>query len=152
MWRRRPEYAGRYWNLPVVLRCPKTGSFLECLEMKPTWVKFSKAVYFKNLANLLFKILFQFIFGKTWYLEGICLMYFYVYTKQLNKSCFDRFLKLSEPRSEREIPWEELGVKVTEESRFAPYFMNAKQKRAGKYQHEKKTWIQNRVTIVEIID
>ena len=79
-WRERSEYAERYWNLPVVLRCPNTGSFLEYLEMGPAWVKFSNAVYFKILSNFLFKILFQFIFGKTWYLEGICLMYFYVYT------------------------------------------------------------------------
>ena len=79
-WRERYEYAEIYWNLPVVLRCPKTGSFLEYLEMGPAWVKFSKAVYFKILSNFLFKILFKFIFGKTWYLEGICLMYFYVYT------------------------------------------------------------------------
>ena len=62
MKRGRSEYAGRYWNLPVVLRCPKTVLFLEYLEMRPAWVKFSKAVYFKILSNLLFKILFQFIF------------------------------------------------------------------------------------------
>ena len=89
-WRERSEYAERYWNLPVVLRCPKTGSFLEYLEMGLAWVKFSKAVYFKILSNLLFKI-YSNLFLKTWYLEGICLMYFYVYPKQLNKSCFDRF-------------------------------------------------------------
>ena len=75
-WRERSEYVERYWNLPVVLRCPKTVLFLEYLEMRPVWEKFSKAVYFKILSNFLFKILFQFTFGKTWRWEEICLIYF----------------------------------------------------------------------------
>ena len=142
-WRERSEYAERYWNLPVVLRCPKTGSFLEYLEMGPAWVIFfQKTVYFKILSNLLFKILFQFIF-KDMVLKkketkkkkkGICLMYFYVYTKQLNKSCFDRIFFNYQNQRVKEKSHERNWELNLERSRFVPYFMDAKQKRVRKYQ------------------
>ena len=62
MKRGRFESAGRYWNLPVVLCCPKTVLFLEYLEMRPTWGKIFKSRVFQNLSNLLSKNLISIYF------------------------------------------------------------------------------------------
>ena len=60
----RSEYAGRFWNLPVVLCCPKNCSFLEYLEMKPALVKFSKVVNFKKFVKFSFQNFIPIYFWK----------------------------------------------------------------------------------------
>ena len=73
--------------------------------MGPAWVKKFKSSIFQNFVKFSFQNFIPIYFWKDMVLRrNMFDVFLCIYPKQLNKSYFDRFLKLSEPKSEREIP------------------------------------------------